>query len=203
MIYELCRALFTLIFKFIFRWQVTGLENLPKSGSFILASNHISLWDPPLMATAVPQKVHYMAKEELFRFPPFGRLIKQLGAFPVRRGAADRGALKAALAILNEGKVLGIFPEGTTKHQKGELGQAKPGLALIAAKSKVPVIPVAITGTNEVSSNFWSLPRFTLTFGRPLTIEPKAGRQELEAFGEELMGQIGHLITSTYDKKTS
>lgn len=201
MIYELCRVLFTFIFKFIFRWQVTGLENLPKSGSFILAANHISLWDPPLMATAVPQKVHYMAKEELFRFAPFGRLIKNLGAFPVRRGAADRGALKAAITVLNEGKVLGIFPEGTTKHQKGELGQAKPGLALIAAKAKVPVIPVAITGTNKVFENFWSLPRFTLSFGKPLTIDSKAGREELDTFGQELMSQIREMIKMAYQKK--
>ena len=95
MFYTLLKAFFKILFKLAFRWEVKGQENIPAQGPLVIASNHQSLWDPPFLGTAATRKVYFMAKEELF-FPVFGSIIKQLGAFPVKRGASDRHAITRA-----------------------------------------------------------------------------------------------------------
>lgn len=143
--YRTFRGFFRIIFSLVFRWQVIGREHIPKEGPVILCANHISLWDPPLLGSGIDRMVNFMAKEELFRIPVISFLITKFGAFPVKRGAGDRAAIRATLKLLEEGKILGIFPEGT-RSKTGEVGEGMPGVAMFALKSQAQVIPVAIVG---------------------------------------------------------
>ncbi|USG63535.1 1-acyl-sn-glycerol-3-phosphate acyltransferase [Brevibacillus ruminantium] len=143
--YRSFRAFFRFIFSVFYRWQVIGAEHIPKEGPVILCCNHISLWDPPLLGSGIDRQVHFMAKEELFRIPVISFLITKFGAFPVKRGAGDRAAIRATLKLLEEGKIFGIFPEGT-RSKSGELGSGLSGVSMFALKSNAAVIPVAIKG---------------------------------------------------------
>jgi 1-acyl-sn-glycerol-3-phosphate acyltransferase len=129
--------------------QVEGRENVPKKGAAIIAPNHASHTDPPLIAIANRRPVTIMAKEELFSIPFIGPYIDHLGMFAVKRGVADRAALRLALERLAQGRLLVIFPEGT----RGDgitLQEPERGLGLMAMKSGVPVIPAFIYGTNKM-----------------------------------------------------
>ncbi len=143
--YRLVRGMFLLWLAGVFRFRAEGRERLPARGPALLASNHISWWDIPLLAVAVDRPVHFMAKEELFRFPIFSRLIRWLGAFPVRRGTADRQAIRKALEHLEAGRVVAVFIEGT-RSRTGELLPAEQGTAFLALRSGAPVVPVGIRG---------------------------------------------------------
>ena len=110
MIYSFLRVAFSCFFRVLFRAEIKGQEHLPREGAVILAANHMSNWDPPLVASFLSRPVSYMAKAELFRIPVFGRVITACHSFPVHRGAADRGAIKAAVKVLKEGRCLGLFP---------------------------------------------------------------------------------------------
>ncbi|MBU2701025.1 1-acyl-sn-glycerol-3-phosphate acyltransferase [Sporomusaceae bacterium BoRhaA] len=165
--YECLRAIFSAIFSVFFRYRVTGKENLPKQGGYIIAANHLSLWDPPLVATPIPAHLHYMAKQELFQIPVFSAIIRGLGTFPVKRATADRLAIRTAINLLKAGEVVGIFPEGT-RSKNGKLQKPEAGLELIASKAGVPVIPVAIMGTNLLFRNGNIFPRFEVHFGKAI-----------------------------------
>lgn len=147
MLYTTLRIIFAVIFQLLFRAKTYGKENLPAEGPVILAANHMSNWDPPLLATFLPRPVSYMAKIELFEHPIFGAAIRRCHAFPVKRGAADRGAIKAAVNVLRQGRVLGLFPEGT-RSKDGKLHKAEAGVGLLAAMSGAPVVrPVSSART--------------------------------------------------------
>ncbi len=124
MLYGFLQYFFRLIFYTLFRTRVYGRENIPAEGAVILAANHASNIDPPLMASLIERPVSYMAKIELFENPIFGAAIRRCHAFPVKRGESDRGAIKAAVTVLKEGRVLGLFPEGT-RSKTGELQKAE------------------------------------------------------------------------------
>lgn len=161
--YRFFRALFRVFYQVVYRWQIIGLERIPSQGGVILCSNHISNLDPPFIAAPLERQVLFMAKEELFHMPGVGWLITKFGAFPVKRGMSDRGALKKALQVLGEGQVLGIFPEGT-RNKTGKLGQPYSGAALFALKSEATVIPVAIIGTWKPFS------RMKVLYGDPIDL---------------------------------
>lgn len=145
MFYWFAKGLFTFYFKCMYSLDIKGIENLPPQGPFIVCANHTSWFDPPLVGCLIPgrNRIYFMAKEELFKVFILGFLIKKLGAFPVRRNTADRKAIKRALQVLEEGGILGLFPEGT-RSLNGELGELYHGAALIALKSKKPVVPVSV-----------------------------------------------------------
>ena len=191
MFYKACQRLFYCIFRLFFRLQIHGTENIPQHGSIILASNHLSLIDPPLIGCALRRPVRFMAKEELFAYPLFGTIIKELGAFPVRRGSADRQAIKMGLSILDEGGAMAMFPEGT-RSKNGELGKPMPGVLMLAAKSGATIVPVALRGTNELSFHNW-FPRFFIRFGTPYQLPDVFSRQELDEQGVVLMEKIRQL----------
>lgn len=159
--YRFFRALFRVFYKVVYRWEIIGLDRIPPQGGVILCSNHISNLDPPFIAAPLTRQVLFMAKEELFHVPGVSWLIKQFGAFPVKRGMSDRGALKKALEVLGEGHVLGIFPEGT-RSKTGKLGEPYPGAALFALKSNAVVIPVAIIGS------WMPFSRMRVVYGHPI-----------------------------------
>ena len=182
--------------------KLVGLENVPKTGGLILAPNHISMADPPAIGTHFPRQVHYMAKEELFKFP-LGAWIRGVGSFPVRRGTADRRALKHAFDLLEQGKVVCIFPEGT-RSPDGKLQDAELGIGFIALKSRCPVIPTAIVGSDKVlPGHAKRLHRHTITivYGRPLEFsdlyDARDSRPAMQEVGRRTMAAIADLLSTT------
>lgn len=175
--------------------QVEGREHIPTSGGFVLASNHRSYADPPLLATRLrKQRCVFMAKEELFRNKFFGWLIRKLGAFPVTRGAGDNGVIETAEQYVRSGRVLMIFPEGT-RSKDGRVGRGKTGVALIAAQTGAPVVPVGITFTGKL--HFRS--QIIVRFGTPIQAaelalgeDPKP--RELAALKNRIMTEIKGLV---------
>ena len=145
------------LFGRVFNITVLGKENIPPQGPYIVASNHRSHLDPPVLNFAFPDALVFLAKEELFK-PPLGWLIKHMRAIPVRRGKGDTQILEASLELLEAGCSLAIFPEGT-RAEPGKFLKPKVGVGLLAVKSGVPVVPVLIEGTDRVFPRAQKLPR--------------------------------------------
>ncbi|MDQ3813219.1 MAG: 1-acyl-sn-glycerol-3-phosphate acyltransferase, partial [Armatimonadota bacterium] len=184
--------------------KIHGLENVPLEGPLIVAPNHVSLFDPPLVGVAMPRLVTTMAKAELFEkktcgLKILGYVIQRMGTFPVRRGTPDRRALRRAIQVLKDGGALVIFPEGT-RTRTGELGPAEPGLGMIAHATKAPILPVYLKGTECGFSHLHPKPRLIhpeVYFGNPLTFEKeyqqRANRATLQEIGERVMQEIARL----------
>ena len=176
-------------------WRVEGRDNIPAEGAVILAPNHQSLLDPPLVGVSCGRWSFIMAKSELFK-GVVGWAIEQMGSFPVRRGGADRAAFKTARRVLEQGQPLLVFPEGT-RTRMGQLGRAEPGLLMIAHAAKCPVVPVSIGGTERAFSPRrpgFRFVRARITFGKPVDFSheyaQKGGRELFEHMGEKLMSEI-------------
>lgn len=170
MFYSICVKVVQFAMLFCFRIKTVGKKNVPKNGGVILAVNHKSVLDPVMIGITAPRKLNFMAKAELFENKFFGALIKKLGAFPIHRGKGDVAALKTAFKILDgEGTML-IFPEGG-RVKKGERRKAKTGVAVIAQKKCVPVIPVCIDGDYK-----W-MRKITVTYGEPISFEEYNGEK--------------------------
>ncbi|MDD4602111.1 1-acyl-sn-glycerol-3-phosphate acyltransferase [bioreactor metagenome] len=192
MLYRFLTIIIGLICKILFRLEVTGHDNIPKSGGAIIASNHISLLDPPVLGVSMARHIHFMAKEELFRYPVFSWVITQLKAFPVRRGMADRVAIRTAISLLESGEIVGLFPEGT-RSKTGVLGKPEQGLAMIAIKTGAPIIPAALIGTADLGNKL--LPKFKVKFGKPIVIDKgKGNRETMDQISESMMREIALLI---------
>ena len=193
MLYGFLRFVFRLIFYILFRARVYGRENIPAEGAVILAANHASNIDPPLMASLIDRPVSYMAKIELFENPIFGAAIRRCHAFPVKRGESDRGAIKAAVTVLKEERVLGLFPEGT-RSKTGELQKAEAGVALIAAMTGAPIVPVAILNTHRIFANGGLLPQLRIMYGQPISFQgDRKSKEALDAFSAEIMAHIARM----------
>ena len=193
MLYGFLRVVFRLIFYILFRARVYGRENIPAEGAVILAANHASNIDPPLMASLIDRPVSYMAKIELFENPIFGAAIRRCHAFPVKRGESDRGAIKAAVTVLKEERVLGLFPEGT-RSKTGELQKAEAGVALIAAMTGAPIVPVAILNTHRIFANGGLLPQLRIMYGQPISFQgDRKSKEALDAFSAEIMAHIARM----------
>lgn len=189
MLYVLFRFLLRVLYRLLFRLEARGLHHIPADGPVILASNHISNLDPPTIGVLVSRKVNFMAKEELFKVPVFGPLIRAFGAFPVKRGGVSKEAIKSAINMLKEGNVLGIFPEGSRKTP----GAAKKGTAMIAVRSGAVIIPVAIIGKYRIF-------RKTLVcYGAPVdltSIIHESSPEMLDLVTEAVMARINELAAS-------
>ena len=193
MFYDCMRYLFRFIFKIIFRTKIIGVENIPKDGAFILAANHLSNWDPPFLATFLDRDVNYMAKEELFKNPIFAAIIRALHVFPVRRGTADKNAIKNAVKVLKSGGCLGLFPEGT-RSKTGKIGKAESGVSLIAAMTKAPIIPAAIINTEKIFSAEIKIPRLAVVYGEMMNFTGNAkNKDDLNNFAQEIMAEVAKL----------
>lgn len=166
-LYPFAKGLLSILLK-IKGYRIKGLENLPSEGPVIVACNHLSLWDPIIVGCTMNRPVYFMAKEELFELPVLGKLLPELGAFPVKRGQGDIGAIRKSIAVLKEGKVLGIFPEGT-RSKSGELQEALSGIVLIMEKSKAPVLPVKVIGSRGLLTQ--KRGKIGIIIGKPLYAE--------------------------------
>ena len=180
--YGFCHVIFPWLFKLWLRWEVFGTENIPATGPVVIAANHLSLLDPPVLGAAAPRPVHFMAKAELFKPAWFGFIIRKLGVFPVKRGGADREAIKTGLAYLKNNEVLAVFPEGT-RSKTGDLGRAGGGAFMMAVKMKATIIPAYIYGTDLKRHPGW--PKVRVIFGKPLPYDENGGiaRENLEELG--------------------
>ena len=196
MFYKIFKALCRIWYGIIFRTRVIGAENIPQNGAFILAANHVSNWDPPFLGTFIEREVCYMGKEELFKNPVMAWICRHLYVFPVKRGAADKTAIKTAVKILRDGKCLGIFPEGT-RSKTGKLGKAEAGVSLIAAMTKAPIIPAAIVDTEKIFSRAVKFPRLAVVYGTPMKFSGSTkDKAALENFAQEIMQEIAKLKAS-------
>lgn len=183
------------------RWRVVGQENVPPTGPLIVVANHLSMVDPPLLAASLPRRIVFMAKEELFA-PPWGIFVRAYGAFPVRRGEADRNALRQGERTLGQGLALGMFPEGTRSLSR-TLQQAHPGTALIAFRTRAPLLPVGITGSERIRGigSVLARPEITVNIGEPFSLPLPKGKitaQELANMADFIMERIASLIPPPY-----
>lgn len=179
MLYTFLKPIAVTLMRLFFRLEARGREHVPREGALLLVSNHVSVLDPPLVGGAAPRKLYFLAKEELFRIPIFGRLIHAVNARPVRRDGSDSRALKSTLRLLGEGKAILIFPEGTRGRGDGRLGEGKPGAGMLAVMSGAAVVPVYVSGTDRALPRGATLPRpakVRVRFGPPLHF--KAGRDD-------------------------
>ncbi|HEY9736249.1 MAG TPA: lysophospholipid acyltransferase family protein [Trichocoleus sp.] len=165
-----------------FRGRIYGANHVPRQGRLVVVANHASDFDPPLLSSAVRRPVAYMAKEELFRVPVLSPAIRLYGAYPVKRGSADRSALRAAMQQLEQGWAAGIFLEGT-RTPDGRIPSPKLGAALIAAKTQTPLLPVSLWGTHLIfKGSKWPRPvPLTIRIGQPIPPPSSTDRDTLEA----------------------
>ena len=186
----------------VFRFRIIGHENIPKAGGIIIASNHLSYLDIPLLGYSIGRDADYMAKKELFSIPVLGLLIRILGGFPVDRERLDRSTIREAIKRLKSGRVLVIYPEGT-RSPNGRLQPAKPGVGMIVRMSRAKVIPVAVTGTDKaLPRGSWMVRRahITIEFGKPIdfssVIENTGEKGDIEKITKIIMDNISTLINS-------
>lgn len=195
MFYNIIRAILRAVFLFL-GLKVEGLENLPQDGAVIVAANHVSNWDPIMIGVAVNRPIHFMAKAELFNNIILGKVLTALHAFKVRRGSADRHAIRHALQILEEGHVLGIFPEGT-RNKTGEELKAQTGVAFIALRSGSPVVPIACVGSKHTFLLGWFRP-LQVKIGEPITMDAyqdsKINAASLEQLSNDVFDKINTLL---------
>lgn len=182
----------------LFRVRVVGIENIPAGGA-ILAGNHVSYLDPALLWCVTPRPVHFMAKSELWGIGWLGWALDRLWAFPVNRGGADRQAITRATALLGTGELVGMFPEGTRKRSDSEEAEAHGGVAFIAARAGVPVVPTGIIGTERAWPAGKKFPRFvpvTIRFAEPVCSEDfEGGRKEkVSAMTSEIMRRVAEKV---------
>jgi 1-acyl-sn-glycerol-3-phosphate acyltransferase len=197
------RLFIRLVLFFFGRLTVRGTEHIPAQGPYILAINHMSKADPPLILLSWPDtRIRFFAGEKWEKHLIFGPLMKYSGAVYINRGEVDRRALRAALEALREGAVFGLAPEGT-RSRVGALIQARDGAAYLASRAKVPVVPVGVVNTDVLGSNMAHLRRTQMEtrigkpFDLPATVARPKGR-ELAAYTHLIMVHIAALLPERY-----
>jgi len=188
-----------------FSWKVEGKENIPLTGPLILVANHVHVLDPFFLVFGFPRWINFMAKEELFRSPFFRPWLRWAGSLSIRRGGkvrAKQQILKSARKALDDGMILGMFPEGG-RSLDGKLRKSKSGSAVIASKANVPLLPVGIIGTDKIKniSWLWKRPRIVVNVGKPFKLPPTSGRMsksQMELLTTQLMREIAALLPPEY-----
>ncbi len=184
------------VFRFLFRGQTIGISNLPKTGGVVVVSNHGSHLDPPILGHALGRPVAFMAKSELFDIPILSSIISACGAYPVKRGAGDREALRTASNRLNEGWATGVFLDGT-RQENGRVNDPQAGAALLAARTGCPILPVAIVNSQRAFPKGSLLPRFVsihLRVGELISPPKTRKREDLRSTTKEIQIAINSML---------
>jgi len=197
----ICKPLLNILFF----WKVEGRENIPLTGPLILVSNHVHLLDPFFLLFSFPRWIHFMAKQELFHSPFLRPWLLWAGALSIRRRGKIREKqelLKRTRDILEQGLILGMFPEGS-RGQDGKLRKGKPGSAVIASKTNVPVLPVGIIGTDKIKgiSWLWKRPSIVINIGKPFRLPPtnnNMSKSQRQLLTTQLMRKIAALLPPEY-----
>ncbi len=197
LIYQLVSKLFVYpIYKFLFKGNLIGRDNIPQKDSFIMVSNHGSLLDPPLLGHALGHNISFMAKAELFKIPLLGFIIKACGAYPVKRGIADKNTLKTACKKLSNNNSIGIFIDGT-RQKNGRVNKPKQGAALLAFKNQKLLLPVAIVNSHKLIRFKFCIPFFSkivIKVGKPVEPPQSASKDDLNSVTWRLQDNINNLI---------
>ncbi|GIO22607.1 1-acyl-sn-glycerol-3-phosphate acyltransferase [Oceanobacillus sp. J11TS1] len=187
MLYKIAKFIISILFYPIYRIKVVGKQHIPKKGPVIICSNHTSNLDPPVVGITASRTIHFMAKEELFTGKLLGGILRRVHAFPVKRGLADRNALRSGLAILKEGETLGLFPEGT-RSKDGKPGDALPGVGFFALRSQAEVVPCVII------SDYKLFHRTKVIYGEPMDVESfRKNKASAKEMSEGIMQEIRNL----------
>ena len=181
---KVTRGFFAVVFHTLWPLRIEGAEYVPGKGAGIIVCNHLSMIDPFVIGYAAKRLVNFMAKQELFRIPILGPVLRKLGAFPVDRSRRDPASLRIALTVLKSGELLGMFPEGT-RSTTGEMLELRAGAARLAARTRTPIIPAAVFNTNRAlpRGKFIRPARIRVRFGRPFELTELYGRNDK---GEEM-----------------
>jgi 1-acyl-sn-glycerol-3-phosphate acyltransferase len=198
-------ATFRPLLNICFSWKVEGRENVPLTGPLILAANHVHVVDPIFLVFAFPRWITFVAKEELFRSLFLRLWLRWAGSLPLQRDGKVREKqriLESAKKALDEGLILGMFPEGARSHD-GKLRKGKPGSAVIASKTDVPLLPVGIIGTDKVHGIgwLWKRPRIVVRIGKPFKLPPtnnKITKSQMQLLTTQLMKEIAALLPPEY-----
>ncbi len=169
--------------------RVQNLDQVPREGALIVASNHISFWDPPLIGSAVTRELYFLAKEELFATPILGPLIRSLNSIPIRRGTADLSGIARAVEVLKRGGALLMFPEGG-RMRDGELHPARPGVGMMAVQADVAIVPCYISGSNKPGKWWYRGAQVRMTFGSARSWREFAGDGDFTP-GRALYQRVG------------
>ena len=206
--YRFCRFLYRVYFYLYHRGRVYNAERLPAQGAFILAGNHVSFLDPPFFGLACQREAFFMARDTLFRNPLANWILRSWNCVPISRNRGDIGAMRTVLRMLGEGKAVLMFPEGT-RSEGGELQEARAGIGMIAARAKVPIVPMRIFGTDRAlprGANFPHPARVEIKFGEPFLYPLPADFEKLRGdavkavyfdIGREIMQRIAVLKPQT------
>ena len=195
--YQLVSKLFVFpLYKFLFKGELIGRDNIPKENSFIMVSNHGSLLDPPILGHAIGRNISFMAKEELFRIPVFGFIIRACGAYPVKRGTTDKSTIKTACDKLLNNNSIGIFIDG--KRQKnGLVNKPKQGAALLSFKNQKLLLPVAIVNSHRLIRFRFCIPFFSkivIKVGKPVAPPKTSSKDDLKLVTNFLQENINSMI---------
>lgn len=195
MLYYFVKNICWFVYKILFNFTVIGLENVPKTGGVVICGNHRSNHDPVVLAISQKRQVSFMAKEQLTKVPVLGLLLRNVGVFPVKRGSGDIGAVKKAIEIVSNGRMLSIFPEGTRNKTKEKLIEFKTGAALIAYRANATIQPCAIFG------NYKLLSRLTIVYGNPISLDKYGEKPNLANVTEDIRAEILRIFDE-YNKKS-
>ncbi|MDR1418583.1 MAG: 1-acyl-sn-glycerol-3-phosphate acyltransferase [Endomicrobium sp.] len=182
------RQMFRIMFKLFYRWDIKGVENIPKEGGAIIAPNHTSFFDPPLTGSAMKRPLYFMAKKELFDVPIFGWIIKRTNAFPVKRGVQDVNAMRHAFSLLKKWHLLLMFPEGT-RSKDGKQGKAKAGPGMVACNAQVPLVPVKIENTNIMLK----FKRIKIEYGEPIYPPKEFTKSDYVVMSQKVLDKISKM----------
>lgn len=201
MAYRILRVIAIIVAKLTTQTKLIGRENIPDP-PYLLATNHLSAFDIPLLSSIFPHPVRALAAIEHRSNPLYAPILTASGAIWVRRGEVDRRALREALAVLERGEVLGVAPEGTRADQSHALQEGKPGTAYVATRARVPIVPVGIAGTEKIKGSLLRLrrPQVRVAIGEPFHL-PESGHvrsQKLYEYTDLIMRRIAELLPAKY-----
>lgn len=175
--------------------RLEGRERIPRDRRFLIIANHISWKDPPAVSLSFDMHIRYMAKKEVFDLPIWGGLLRASGMIPLRRGEGDRRAVATALRVLAAGQPLGLFPEGT-RSRDGIMRRANRGVAFIAMRAGVPILPVGVIGTREARVRFPRTHDAVVRVGEPFRLEelPELATGDHQAIADAMMRRVAVLL---------
>lgn len=192
MFYQIIKTIARGLNFIMYRFEVTGRENIPEDGAFIICGNHISAYDPIAIAVFSKRQLTFMSKAELFKFPPLGAFLRRLGAFPVNRGTTDMTAYRTTMKVLKEGKGFLIFSQGT---RMKDFENAKGGVAVFALKSGAPIIPVGIIGPVKFRG------KIKINFGKAISMDKWQGQRVNSDTTNQVMEELATNINQLLDVK--